>query len=64
MITKNELWDMLDTIHSKKYVGVVSFELIQFAIDKQLIERTPVGNFQLTSKGSDFLDYKLSWDEL
>jgi hypothetical protein len=63
-MNKNEVLALLNTINKDKYVGAVSIEVIQFAIDRQLIERTSYGNFQLTSKGSQLLTNQLRWEML
>ena len=63
-MNKNEVLALLNTIDKDKYVGAVSIEVVQFAIDKKLIERTSLGNFQLTSKGCELLTNQLSWEML
>jgi len=63
-MNKSDLLDLLATIYNKKYIGAVSIDLVQFAINKGLIERTSIGNFQLTNKGEDLLNQQISWDEL
>jgi len=63
-MNKNNLRNFLSTVQNKKYAGVTSFDVIEFALDKELVERTEVGNFQLTSRGTDFLDEKISWNEV
>ncbi len=63
-MNQNNLRDFLSTVQNKKYAGVTSFDIVQFAIEKELVERTTVGNFQLTSKGVDFLDAKISWNDV
>ena len=63
-MNQNNLRDFLSTVQNKKYAGVTSFDIIQFAIEKELVERTTVGNFQLTTKGTDFLDEKISWNDV
>jgi hypothetical protein len=55
---ENALLDLLDNINSKKYIGVVSFEILTFAGENGLIERTDIGNFMLTEKGLYFLSKK------
>jgi predicted transcriptional regulator len=61
---KNNVLILLNTIKTKKYVGSMPVEVITFAIEKELVERTEIGNFQLTQKGLDLLDKKLDWKQL
>ena len=61
---KKAIRELLYTIDNKKYISAVPIDLVQFAIDEKLIERTPIGNFQLTLKGSALLNDQLSWENL
>ena len=55
---ENAVSDLLNNINSKKYVGVVSLEVLTFAVQNGLVARTAIGNFMLTEKGRYFLSKK------
>jgi len=57
---ENAVLDLLNNIKSKKYIGVVSIDVLTFAEENGLIERTAIGNFMLTEKGLHFLRKKQS----
>jgi hypothetical protein len=53
---KKALLALLQNIYSTKYVGVVKFEVLAFAQENGLLERTEEGNFSVTEKGLQYLD--------
>lgn len=53
---------LLGNIKHHRYVGITEFEVIRYAVNAELLIRTPVGNFELTVKGADLLNNKISWD--
>ena len=63
-MNKEDVLNFLTRVQHKTYIGVASLELIQFVIDKGLVDRTTIGNFRITKKGNDFLGNKISLDEL
>jgi hypothetical protein len=68
-IDKEIILSILENIKETNYIGTINAEwdfgeYIDFGLDKELIERTPTGNFQLTVKGFELLDSKIDWDRL
>ncbi|MFI5162648.1 MAG: hypothetical protein ACHQHN_15320 [Sphingobacteriales bacterium] len=57
-MNKNNLRSFLSTVQNKKYIGVASLDIIQFAIDEALVDRDEMGNFHLAPKGLSFLNQK------
>ena len=66
---KDSLIRMLRNIRDNKYLGPKTDDspigdLVAYALDKGLIERSERGNFIVTEKGCDLLEERLSWESL
>jgi len=55
---------LLGNFQYNQFVGITGFEVIRYALNAELLVRTPVGNFALTIKGEELLNHKISRDEL
>ena len=55
---------LLRNIQMDKHAGVVSFDVLAIAEENGLIERTPIGNFNITEKGLRYLDVNAASDPL
>ncbi|HWD89071.1 MAG TPA: hypothetical protein VG367_13155 [Mucilaginibacter sp.] len=60
---------MLLNIRDNKYLGPKTDdspigELVAYALEKRLINRSDTGNLILTDKGCDLLEEKVSWENL
>ncbi|MGZ3767049.1 MAG: hypothetical protein ACXVA2_20470 [Mucilaginibacter sp.] len=61
---KDKVLQLLSNVQYDRYVGITEFEVIRYAINAGLLIRTPVGNFELSAKGEDLLNHKISWDDV
>ena len=63
-MNKEKVLQLLSNIQYNRYVGITEFEVIRYAISAELLIRTSVGNFELSAKGVDLLNHKISWDDV
>jgi len=63
-MNKEAVLNLLQNIYFHQFAGIESIETIEFAIEKQLLERTEFGNFKLSVKGMLFLNGEIKWEDL
>lgn len=55
---------LLGNIKHNQYVGTTEIEVVNYAVTTGLLVRTSIGNFELSPKGENLLNNKISWDDI
>jgi len=64
IMDKEVVPNLLQNIYVNKFVGVSPIDALTFSIEKELIERTEIGNFKLSDKGLSFLKGDIKWESI